>query len=99
MNRTEHLLTVLAEECVEVAKEVSKALRFGLDDTAPLPPNSGAVRNRLRIAEELGDVLAMVNWLVDENIIPQPVPNPLKRPRVKHFMQHARTTGALEALV
>lgn len=28
MNRSEHLLSCLAEECAEVAQRVSKALRF-----------------------------------------------------------------------
>jgi hypothetical protein len=31
MNRTEHLLVCLAEECGEVIQSVGKALRFGLD--------------------------------------------------------------------
>ena len=35
MNREEHLLTILSEECAEVIKDVSKALRFGLDDYPP----------------------------------------------------------------
>ena len=35
MNRTEHLLACLAEECAEVAQAVGKALRFGLDDGYP----------------------------------------------------------------
>lgn len=38
MNATEHLLVCLAEECGEVAKECSKALRFGLDDQVTLNP-------------------------------------------------------------
>ncbi len=32
MNRRDHLLDILAEECAEVAIRVSKALRFGLDE-------------------------------------------------------------------
>jgi len=32
MTREEHLLVITSEECPEVIKEVSKSLRFGLDD-------------------------------------------------------------------
>jgi len=42
MNRTEHLLVCLAEECAEVGQAVAKALRFGLDD------------GRTRTLEEVG---------------------------------------------
>ena len=32
MTREEHLLTIVAEECAEVAQRATKALRFGLTD-------------------------------------------------------------------
>lgn len=31
MNKAEHLLTCLAEECAEIQQAVSKALRFGVE--------------------------------------------------------------------
>ena len=59
MTRTEHLLTILAEECAEVAKECSKALRFGLDDAY----SGRTVKERLE-AEivDLIAVLHMIHW-------------------------------------
>ena len=38
MTENEHILTTLGEEGVEISKEVSKALRFGLDDIDPRDP-------------------------------------------------------------
>lgn len=35
MNRVEHLMTILAEECSEVAVRASKLKRFGADDVEP----------------------------------------------------------------
>jgi hypothetical protein len=51
VNRTEHLLTVATEECIEIALEASllaqrltKALRFGLDEVQPSQPESNRTR-------------------------------------------------------
>ena len=59
MTKKEYLLTCLAEECIEVAKEVHKALRFGLDDTNPATKqtNAEAIKN------ELTDIVAVLEEL------------------------------------
>ena len=98
MNRTEHLLTVLSEECIEVAKEVSKALRFGLDDFMPDPPLNGTISNRQRIAEELRQVMAMADWLHEEGVLPFIFPDRDKRERVERYMEYARASGALSPI-
>lgn len=55
MTRHEHLLTILAEECAEVAQRVSKALRFG-----PLEVQPGQDKtNAERIVDELIDLKAV----------------------------------------
>ena len=35
MTREEHLLTIVAEECNEVAQRATKALRFSLEEIEP----------------------------------------------------------------
>ena len=65
MTREEHLLVILGEECVEVVKEVSKALRFGLNDKEPGQNKT----NRERITDEFNDVFAVVKMLIDEGIL------------------------------
>lgn len=97
MNRREHLLVCLGEECNEVAKEVSKALRFGLDDVNPNEPAGGD--NRTRILKELLDLWAVTEILQDEGFLP-----PLgisstdvdrKREKIERFMSISRVNGVL----
>lgn len=94
MNRTEHLLSCLAEECAEVAQRVSKALRFGLDEVQPGQP----LANAERIAGELVDLLAVVGMLESEGIIEVPrdqVAINRKKDKVRTFMAYAAECGAL----
>jgi NTP pyrophosphatase (non-canonical NTP hydrolase) len=59
MNRLEHLLQILQEECAEVAQAASKANRFGLDDGYP-----GTERtNRTDLGKELAQVKAMIEMI------------------------------------
>ena len=75
MNRLEHLLTIVTEECVETAQRVSKALRFGLaqvqqarDDKPEQNPER--LNNRQRIIGEFHDLLATMDMadLIDLEI-------------------------------
>ena len=65
MNRKEHLLTITAEECVETAQRISKALRFGMQEGEP----GQDMTNAERIMEEYADIAAMFDMLVDEGVI------------------------------
>lgn len=63
ISREKYILTVLGEECAEVAKIASKAVRFGLDSHHPGKPE---IDNRQLLIEELNDIMAMV-WELNEN--------------------------------
>lgn len=92
MNREEHLLSCLAEECAEVAHRVSKALRFGLSEVQP----GQASDNARRIAAELGDLVAVGNILVNEGSIPEPmVDTKSKLSKIERFMAISRHQGVL----
>jgi hypothetical protein len=67
MTETEHLLSCLAEECAEVAHEVSKALRFGLDNIYPEVPGGRTVRAKIK-AESV-DLIAVLQLLVEKKIL------------------------------
>ena len=60
MNRTEHLLTILGEECAEIAQRASKALRFGLDEVQP----GKDLTNEQRIWKEMSDLAAVAEMLI-----------------------------------
>lgn len=63
MNRQEHLITILGEECSELHQELCKALRFGVNEQRDLPTT-----NAQRIFKEFNDILAMVD-MVNESLI------------------------------
>lgn len=58
MNREEHLLTILGEECSELHQEICKALRFGVWEQRDIPTS-----NAERIFKEFNDLLAMVDMV------------------------------------
>ena len=63
MNRQEHLMTILTEECSEVQQAITKALRFGLNEGRDI-----TCTNAERLRAELNDLLAMVEMLEAEGL-------------------------------
>lgn len=97
MNRTEHLLTCLAEECSEVAKRVSKAVRFGLAEIQ----NGRELTNAERIVVELKDLTAVAKILasegtIDRNFVANETETAAKLSKIERYMEIAREQGALE---
>ena len=68
MNSKEtEILNILQEECAQLIQMVSKCRRFGIDQQhlkADKP-------NRVKLTEEIGDVLAMINLCIRYNIVDQ----------------------------
>lgn len=95
MNETEHLLTILFQECAEVQQRVSKALRFGLPEVQPGQDKTNAER----IIEELNDLYAVVVMLERAGALPpsaDPAAIAAKEEKVLRYMAHARECGVLE---
>ena len=59
------VLSILQEECAEVIQAVSKVQRFGLDNHHPERTKT----NKQELEEELGDLLAMIQILTDQNFL------------------------------
>ena len=63
--KIEEPMLVLMEECSEVVQAISKCCRFGLDNHKPGKPKT----NREHLEEELGDLIAMVDILKENEIV------------------------------
>ena len=59
----EETLCILQEECAEVTQAVSKVFRFGLDTEFK------ERTNRQRLEEEVGDLLCMIDILVENCVL------------------------------
>ena len=62
---TKEVMDILQEECAEVIQAVSKINRFGLDNFKPGKPKT----NREHLEEELGDMLAMIDIMLEKSVI------------------------------
>jgi len=97
MNKKEHLLTCLAEECSELQQAISKALRFGLDDGSP----DKTTTNLQDIKQELIDIKSVVEMIQDEGIWERPgkiyEENRMaeKIAKVQKYMDYAKKRGTL----
>lgn len=65
MNQEQEVMAILAEECAEVIQAISKINRFGADNFKPGKPKT----NRQHLEEEIGDLVAMVDIMVDLGIV------------------------------
>jgi NTP pyrophosphatase (non-canonical NTP hydrolase) len=63
--KEKEILDITQEECAEVIVAVSKISRFGLDNFKPGKP----LTNRQHLAEELGDLQAMIDLCIKFNLV------------------------------
>jgi len=64
-DKQKEILSIAQEECGEVIVAISKIFRFGFDSRWP----EGGIDNRSRLAEELGDLMAMVKLMSEYDIV------------------------------
>lgn len=100
----QHLLFVLIEECSEVQKACTKALRFGLDDTYRANNERGLPKwdltPRQEIRHELNDVRGTVALLRHYGVLPELDPTDdaeesQKITKVESLMEYAKEQGTL----
>ena len=66
-SKQKEVLLIAQEECAEVIQAISKIFRFGFDSVWPIEHSSP--NNKERLEEEVGDLLAMIDILVEKCII------------------------------
>ena len=92
MNRREHLLTILGEECSELHQVCCKTLRFGIQDK-----HTGETKLDWLNAE-FNDLLAMIEMLKGEGIIMERNEDAIaaKILKVEHFLLESKAKGTLQ---
>lgn len=112
MNTTEHLLAIAAEECAEIALEASslaqrltKALRFGLNETQPGQERSNLRRivdgyeTLLQEGNDLHAVLGMLQLVPSfDDCVRIEVDNEAvlaKQEKIRRFLAYSRECGTL----
>lgn len=68
MNRIENLLIVAMEESAELSQDISKALRFGMDNYHPADVSKTSNANR--IINEYYQLVAVIKQLQKQDILP-----------------------------
>jgi NTP pyrophosphatase (non-canonical NTP hydrolase) len=63
--KEKEVMDILQEECAEVIQAVSKISRFGIDNLKPGKPKT----NREHLEEELGDMLAMIDIMLEKKVV------------------------------
>ena len=62
--RQREVLVITQEEAAEVIQEISKIYRFGIDDCC-----RDGMTHRERLETEIGDLLCMIDIMVDNRLI------------------------------
>jgi hypothetical protein len=93
MNKTEHLLTIVGEECSEVHQRCSKALRFGMNEIEP----NQAFSNQRRILQEFNDLVAVMEMLFECPINKLLYQHEImaKKDKVLKFLEYSKEQGTL----
>ncbi len=97
MNRLEHLLTILTEECAEIQQAATKILRFGPDEGRDIAAIEYG-NNAQRLRYEINDMIAMVEMLEREglDLSPDHANRKRKKEKVEKYLTYSKECGTLE---
>ena len=74
------ILLITQEECAEVTQSISKVFRFGMDDS-----HKGET-NREHLEEEIGDLMCMIDLLIDNGIVSESAVMTAKNEKLNKLM-------------
>lgn len=93
MTETEHLFTIVMEECCEIGQRASKIKRFGIDEIQP----EQALTNAERLMGEYADLVGVIHMLQDRKLLPGLDFRMVdaKKEKITHFLEYSRQQGTL----
>jgi len=74
------VLLIAQEECAEVIQAISKVFRFGMDDEYK------GQTNREHLEEEIGDLMCMIDLLIDQGIVSESAVMTAKNEKLNKLM-------------
>ena len=74
------ILLITQEECAEVTQAISKVFRFGMDDEYK------GQTNREHLEEEIGDLMCMIDLLIDNGVISESAVMTAKHEKLNKLM-------------
>ena len=84
VNDKEHeIMSIFQEECAENVQAVSKIFRFDFDGRHP----DKSYNNREHLEEEVGDLLAMIDLMLENNIVAWANVNKARRKKFEKLQQ------------
>jgi len=85
LNREEHILECISEECNEIGKAVSKMLRFNH------VPGTHQENNKIKLHEEINDLFAVLEMHYGESIftLVDTLLMKAKKSKVEHYLKYA----------
>jgi NTP pyrophosphatase (non-canonical NTP hydrolase) len=74
------ILLIAQEECAEVTQAISKVFRFGFESVHK------GVNNREHLEEEIGDLMCMIDLLIDNGIVSEAAVMAAKNEKMNKLM-------------
>ena len=84
-DRTTEILVITQEEAAEVIQEISKIFRFGIDVA-----HRDGMLHREKLEIEVGDLLTMINLLIEHGIIDPAKVEIAKQAKVSKLKQYSK---------
>jgi len=84
------ILLITQEECAEVSQAISKVFRFGADDVFK------GISNRQHLEEEVGDLMCMIDLLIDNGIVSEAAVMTAKHEKMNKLMTWSKIFSEIE---
>jgi NTP pyrophosphatase (non-canonical NTP hydrolase) len=88
-SKIKEVMDITQEECAEVIQAISKISRFGIDNYKPGKPKT----NREHLEEELGDMLAMIDIMLEKGVVSLDNLNDAKAAKIEKLKKWSNIYG------